>query len=84
MVARAGPLATRNCEPRQARKGATAAVDVCAGVGTVWVASISYIISDTAIFQGVYATLAATTSSCMMNALNSVLFSTQLMSIRTK
>ena len=35
MVACAGPLATRNCEPRQTRKGAAAAVDVCAGVGTV-------------------------------------------------
>ena len=42
MVARAGPLATRNCESRQVRKEATAAVDVCAGVGTVWVASIHY------------------------------------------
>ncbi len=42
MVARTGPLATRNCEPRQARKGATTAVDVCAGVGTVWVASNLY------------------------------------------
>lgn len=43
MVAHAGPLATLNCEPRQVRKEATAAVDVCAGVGTVWVASIHYI-----------------------------------------
>ena len=43
MVAHAGPLATLNCEPRQVRKEATAAVDVCAGVGTVWVASL-YII----------------------------------------
>ena len=41
MVARAGPLATRNCESRQARKGAAAAVDVCAGVGTVRVAAQS-------------------------------------------
>lgn len=39
MVACAGPLATRNCESRQVRKEATAAVDVCAGVGTVRVAS---------------------------------------------
>jgi len=39
MVTCAGPLATRNCEPRQARKGAAAAMDVCAGVGTVWVAA---------------------------------------------
>lgn len=35
MVACAGPLATRNCEPRQAWKGAAAAVDVCAGVWLV-------------------------------------------------
>lgn len=42
MVICIGPLATRNCEPRQARKGATTAVDVCAGVGTVWVATITY------------------------------------------
>ncbi len=27
-----GPPATINCEPRQARKGATVAVDLCAGV----------------------------------------------------
>jgi len=27
-----GPPATRNCEPRQARKGATVAVDACAGM----------------------------------------------------
>ncbi len=39
MVACAGPLATRNCESRQVRKEATAAVDVCAGVGTVRAAS---------------------------------------------
>lgn len=39
MVACAGPLATRYCESRQVRKEATAAVDVCAGVGTVRVAS---------------------------------------------
>lgn len=42
MVACAGPLATRNCESRQVRKEATAAVDVCAGVGTVRVASNIY------------------------------------------
>ncbi len=40
MVARTGPPATRNCEPRQARKGAAAAVDVGAGVWLVWVTSI--------------------------------------------
>ncbi len=44
MVTCAGPLATRNCEPRQARKGAAAAVDVCAGVGTVWVAANIFLI----------------------------------------
>jgi len=27
-----GPPATISCEPRQARKGATVAVDLCAGV----------------------------------------------------
>ncbi len=32
MVAPVGPPATRNCEPRQARKGATVAMDVCAGM----------------------------------------------------
>lgn len=36
MVACAGPLATRNREPGQARKGAAAAVEACAGV---WLAS---------------------------------------------
>lgn len=36
MVAGVGPLATRYREPGQARKGAAAAVDVCAGV---WLAS---------------------------------------------
>ena len=39
MVARAGLPATRNCESRQVRKEAAAAMDVCAGVGTVRVAS---------------------------------------------
>jgi hypothetical protein len=37
-VARAGLPAARNCEPRQARKGAAAAVDAGAGIGTVWAA----------------------------------------------
>jgi len=40
MVACAGPLATISCEPRQARKGAAAAVDSGAGVWLVQVASI--------------------------------------------
>jgi len=40
MVACAGPLATIGCEPRQARKGAAAAADSCAGVWLVQVASI--------------------------------------------
>jgi len=35
MVPHIGPLATRNCEPRQARKGAAAAVASCAGVWLV-------------------------------------------------
>ncbi len=39
MVTRIGPLATINCEPRQARKGATAAVDSGAGVWLVRVAT---------------------------------------------
>jgi len=40
MVACIGPLATVNCEPRQAWKGAAAAVDPCAGVWWVRAASI--------------------------------------------
>jgi len=36
MVSHAGSLATRSCEPRQARKGAAAAVASCAGVWLVW------------------------------------------------
>ena len=39
MVARAGLSATIDCKPRQARKGATVAVDSCAGVGRVRVAA---------------------------------------------
>ena len=35
MVFRIGTLATRNCEPSQARKGATAAVDSGAGMRLV-------------------------------------------------
>ena len=40
MAARIGPLATLRCEPGQARKGATAAADVCAGVWLVRVATL--------------------------------------------
>jgi hypothetical protein len=40
MVARIGPLATTNCEPRQARKGAAAAATSGAGVWLVWVAAL--------------------------------------------
>ena len=39
MVVRAGPPATRSREPGQARKGAAAAVDVCAGVWLAWSAT---------------------------------------------
>jgi len=45
MVACIGPLATVNCEPRQAWKGAAAAVDPCAGVWWVRVASILVVAS---------------------------------------
>ena len=41
MAARIGPLATTNCEPRQARKGAAAAVASGAGVRLVGAAAIS-------------------------------------------
>ncbi len=40
MVACAGPSATISCEPRQARKGAAAAVDSGAGVWLVQVATL--------------------------------------------
>ena len=40
MATRVGPLATINCEPRQAWKGAAAAVDSCAGVWLVRVATL--------------------------------------------
>jgi hypothetical protein len=40
MVARIGPLATTSCEPRQARKGAAAAVASGAGVWRVGVATL--------------------------------------------
>jgi hypothetical protein len=40
MVACTGPPATISCEPRQARKGAAAAVDSGAGVWLVQVTSI--------------------------------------------
>ena len=39
MVAPIGPLATIDCELRQAWKGATVAIDSCAGVWLVGVAS---------------------------------------------
>ena len=42
MVTRVGPLATINCEPRQAWKGAAAAVDSCAGVWLVRVATLIF------------------------------------------
>jgi hypothetical protein len=42
MVALIGPLAINICEPRQARKGATVAVTLCAGVWLVRVATNSY------------------------------------------
>jgi hypothetical protein len=38
-VACAGPLATRSCEPRQAWKGAAAAVDLSAGV---WLVQVTF------------------------------------------
>ncbi len=41
MVARAGSPATRSCEPRQARKGAAAAADACAGVQLVRAAAFA-------------------------------------------
>ena len=40
VVALAGPLATTRCEPRQARKGAAAAMDSGAGVWRAGAASI--------------------------------------------
>ena len=42
MVALVGPPATLNCEPRQARKGATVAVAACAGM---WLAGAASILS---------------------------------------
>ena len=41
MVARIGPSATTNCEPRQARKGAAAAVASGAGVWLIGAATLS-------------------------------------------
>ncbi len=41
MAARTGPLATTSCEPRQARKGAAAAVASGAGVWRVGAAALS-------------------------------------------
>ena len=39
MVTLIGPLAMIDGKPRQARKGATVAVDSCAGVWLIWVAT---------------------------------------------
>ena len=46
MVAWVGPLATINREPGQAWKGAAAAVDLCAGVWLVRVATLISSISE--------------------------------------
>ena len=40
MVTLAGPLAMVRCEPRQARKGATVTIELCAGVWLVRVATL--------------------------------------------
>ncbi len=40
MVALIGPLAIVSCQPRQARKGATVAATLCAGVWLVWAATL--------------------------------------------
>ncbi len=42
MVACIGLLATIDCGPRQAWKGAAAAIDSCAGVGLVRVATLIF------------------------------------------
>ena len=52
MVALAGSLATIGCEPRQARKGATVAVDSCAGV---WLVRVISILTDKALACGYHA-----------------------------
>ena len=62
MVARAGPPATRNCESRQTRKGAAAAVDVGAGAGTVRVATFEYC----QYYQALLRILAVIIASCMI------------------
>ena len=41
MATLTGPLATMSCQPRQARKGATVATYLCAGVWLGWVATLS-------------------------------------------
>jgi len=43
MVFRIGTLATRNCEPSQARKGAAAAVDSGAGMWLVRNAALTFV-----------------------------------------
>ena len=49
MVVCVGPLATRNCEPRQIRKEAAAAVDVCAGVWLARAATLYFVTQFTPI-----------------------------------
>ena len=44
MVTIIGPLATISCEPRQARKGAAAAVNLCAGVWLVVVTTSQHLL----------------------------------------
>jgi len=46
-----GPLATRNREPGQARKGAAAAVEACAGV---WLAAITIFFLQILHFYSLY------------------------------
>ncbi len=43
MVDRIGPLAMTGCEPRQARKGAAAAADSCAGVWLIREAALFWL-----------------------------------------
>ena len=52
MVALTGPLATANYEPRQARKGATVVVTLCAEVWLVRVTAITpdYLTAGLAVF----------------------------------
>ena len=50
MVGPAGPLATISREPGQARKGAAAAVTLCAGVWLVGFTSITTVVSPLSLF----------------------------------